>query len=332
MSALCLVILLDSRVRRYAIKRALLDIPNHRSSHDNPTPRGGGLAILITYVGILPFIGYLYPSGWNILLLIGLSAAAIGGLGWVDDRSGLSPGLRLVIQSLVAIGLIAVIGPFRELELGGLMYDLQWLAWPVTLLWVVWLTNLYNFMDGIDGIAGTEAAVGSGTIAVWFALYGEGYLAIVSLVLMGAVLGFLVWNWPPARIFLGDVGSIMLGMLFAVLSVIGVTKYGMPWTGFIILLSVFLADATVTLIRRIIRKEILSQPHRSHFYQRAVQCGWSHRQVTTSVLLVNLVLAGLATLEVMRVRPGILWIGLAVILLVILALFITQHERRRIVT
>lgn len=318
-------------VRRYALNGALLDIPNIRSSHAVPTPRGGGLAIPIVVVAVVGMGLWVYTAHWRAMLSLAIGVILIGGLGWLDDHLNLPARLRLAIQTVVALLLVLTIGAIRTLEVAGVALDLHWLGWPLTVLWIVWLTNLYNFMDGIDGIAGIEAVIASGTMSIWFAVYGDVYLVVLALAIMGSVLGFLVWNWPPARIFMGDVGSVTLGLLFAILAIIGVTRHDMPWSGFIILLSVFLADATITLVLRIIRKERVAEAHKTHFYQRAAHSGWSHKQVTSTVLLVNVLLAILATLEVMRVQPLLLWSVGAVLLLAALVMTVLRRERAQAV-
>lgn len=268
-------------------RRARLDIPNERSSHTVPTPRGAGIAV----VGAVLL-------AWIALTLAGRAPAAVGAaalgaaiiavVSWCDDWRGVSPALRLVAQAAaVAIGLAA-------LPAGGILRD--WLG-PVpalalaALAWL-WFVNLFNFMDGIDGLAGGEAAALGAGLSLYAGI-GAGHdpaLAALAAAAAGAAGGFLVWNWAPARIFLGDVGSAPLGYLFGFL-LLGLVFRG-HWKIALILPLYFLADASVTLARRLLRGERVWLAHREHFYQRAVQRGLGHAAVTRRVLAADLLLIG----------------------------------------
>lgn len=327
-AAFVIALALTGLVRRYALRGALLDVPNPRSLHRVPTPRGGGLGVVVAFLAAVAAVALLERDWWPAGAALAGVTLALGTLGWVDDHHDLAQAPRLVAQIAVAVAAVALIGPIRELRLGEYVFPLAWLAWPATLLWLVGLTNFYNFMDGIDGIAGGQAVLAAGTLAVWFTACGRADLALLCLGLAGAALGFLTWNWPPARIFMGDVGSVTLGALFGLLAVIGVVQCGLPWSAFVILLGIFLADATLTLLRRMLAGEAWFRPHHSHFYQRAVRTGLSHRQVTGAVLGAGLLLAGLATLDALRVAPGWLWPILAGLLLGLLVMLVKWRERR----
>jgi UDP-N-acetylmuramyl pentapeptide phosphotransferase/UDP-N-acetylglucosamine-1-phosphate transferase len=269
-------------------KLALLDHPNYRSSHSVPTPRGGGIAV--TGSVLLVWL-VLHEMGWVAPSIIGI---ALGGgflavISWIDDLGGLSPGVRLVAQAAaVTIGMLALPEPGGLLEawLGPRLY----LA-AAGVLWIWWI-NLFNFMDGIDGLAASEsAAIGGGLLL--FAGIGEGRDAATALLAAGfggAAIGFLLWNWSPARIFLGDVGSIPLGYLSGFL-LLGVATQG-RWKVALILPLYFLADATITLCRRLLRGEQVWQAHRQHFYQRAVRAGFGHAGIVERVAAANLLLIG----------------------------------------
>jgi UDP-N-acetylmuramyl pentapeptide phosphotransferase/UDP-N-acetylglucosamine-1-phosphate transferase len=262
------------------LRRAdILDRPNERSSHLAPTPRGGGIALVGTVLAaILALVaaGRLPPR----LLLPAAAAAGLAIVSWIDDRRGLAPWPRLAAQAVaVALGSLAL--PRANPAL---------LA-AAGLLWL-WAINLFNFMDGIDGLAGGEAAMVAA--GLWLAaLCGAGVdagTALIAAGLSGAAAGFLVWNWSPARIFMGDVGSVPLGYLFGFL-LLGLALRG-SWRLALILPLYFLADATITLGLRLVRGEPVMQPHRRHFYQRAVQQGLGHAAVTMRVLAADLVLIG----------------------------------------
>jgi Fuc2NAc and GlcNAc transferase len=318
---------LTRRILLYARRKAVIDIPGERSSHTIPTARGGGLAVVLVFLAGALLTLLLAPEHGRQLLILCLATGAMAGLGWADDHADLAPVARLVVQFLIAGAIVYFLGPLRVVELGGLGLELSWLAWPVSLLWLVWMTNLYNFMDGIDGIAAVEGLVAAGTMGLWFAWFDQPHLALLCLVLAGALSGFLVWNWSPARIFMGDVGSLTLGLLFAVLAMAGV-ELGMPLGPFLLLLAVFIADATLTLLKRIARRERLSQAHRGHYYQRATRLGWSHARVSTAVFALNLLLAGLATLELLDTAPAWIWPGAAALVLAGFAGMIELRERR----
>jgi UDP-N-acetylmuramyl pentapeptide phosphotransferase/UDP-N-acetylglucosamine-1-phosphate transferase len=276
---------LGTRALIALLRQRVVDVPNARSSHVTPTPRGGGIAVIGTIAAAwlaLGAAGLVPTSG----MVIALAAAGLATVSWLDDLQGLSPAIRLLAQFVaVALGLWML--PRGAIFQGWLPSGLDAVA--AALLWV-WFANLFNFMDGIDGIAGSEAAAIGIGIAVVAA--GDVGLAWPAAAIVGAALGFLVWNWMPARIFLGDVGSVPLGYL------LGYLLYQLAlrgqWQAALILPSYFLADATITLLRRLARGERVWQAHREHFYQRAVQRGLSHAAVVTRVIAADLVLVACA--------------------------------------
>lgn len=291
-------------VLRYALRRQLLDLPNARSSHTRPTPRGGGLAVAaVILVGIaaLTFSGWLpRPTG---LAVVG-GGLLIAGVGWLDDHRSLPASLRAGVHVVAAGWAVWWLGGLPALRVGDGVARLGWAGGLLALLGVVWATNLYNFMDGIDGLAAGEAVV-VGLIGGGLLLAGDrAELAGVAFLTAGASGGFLVWNWSPARIFMGDVGSGLLGFMFAVLAVASENAGGVPVLGWLMLLGVFVFDATATLLRRAAGGERWYEAHRSHAYQRAVQSGWSHRSVTSCLLLLTAVL-GVGTWVACQ-RPGLL--------------------------
>ncbi len=271
-------------------RRAVLDLPNNRSSHTIPTPRGGGLAV----VGVL-LIGLLVAGTVDILpvrnaLILGGLTLFLAATSLCDDLYNLNPLIRFgshILAVAVALTLALVSGPF----LGGLVLPAVELV-LIGLGWV-WFINLFNFMDGIDGIAATQTiSIGLGSAALVGFTQGDPAVAIVGLLLAGSAFGFLPANWSPAQIFLGDVGSIPLGFLCAWL-LLSLAGAGLGVAAFILSL-VFFADATITLFKRLLRGEKIWQAHRQHFYQQAVQRGLSHRQTTQGAAVANLALIGLA--------------------------------------
>ncbi len=267
-------------------RRNVLDRPNERSSHAVPTPRGGGIAligtVLLAWLG-LAALGRVDAAVISVCLAAGMLASVC----WIDDLHGLSPLTRLAAQAAaVAIGLLAL--PETAHEPSGLLgLPVSYVA--VAFIWLWWI-NLYNFMDGIDGIAGTEAAAISGGLLLLTAA-GNGVDPTVVLLagaVFGASLGYLMWNWSPARIFLGDVGSAPLGYVIGFL-LIGLAGTG-RWKIALILPLYFLADATITLGRRALRGEKVWQPHRQHFYQQAVGHGLGHAAVVRRVIVADFLL------------------------------------------
>lgn len=266
-----------------------LDQPNERSLHVTPTPRTGGVGVM---AGLL--------AGGALVALAGLGslplAAALtgaGGLalvGLADDRFGLSARLRLLAQLLVAGAYLALLGPA-----GG---GLEWLALGLGL---VWMGNLYNFMDGSDGLAGGMALFGFAAFAVAAALAGQAGLALVCTGVAAAAAGFLVFNFHPARIFMGDVGSVPLGFLAGALGLAGRESGAWPLWFPLLVFAPFILDATVTLLRRALRGERIWQAHRTHYYQRLVQMGLGHRR---TALLAYALMAGTGGAGVLALPLG----------------------------
>lgn len=309
----------------YAQENNILDVPNERSSHSIVTPRGGGLAVAATFIFAVVFIAILDIVSINVAIALVGGGLLIAAIGWVDDKYSVSPRLRLVVHFLAAVWALYWLGGFTQMDMGVTMVHLGWAGSVLAAVGIVWLINLYNFMDGIDGIAGIEAmsvALGAGILLFWNGSQG---LAWVGIILALAVGGFLIWNWPPARIFMGDVGSGFLGYVFAVLALASENSGGLPLLVWIVLLGVFVTDATVTLIRRLFKGEKLSEAHRSHVYQLAVQNGFSHKQVTLTVLGTNMVL-WLGTMVMIRWTNWLL--PMTVILaLVLISVHIILYKR-----
>jgi Fuc2NAc and GlcNAc transferase len=291
---------LTGRMRNYAIAWQILDVPNGRSSHSVPTPRGGGIAVACTVIGLMVIQT---SSG---LLPANIAAALIGGglllalVGWCDDRWGTRPVPRLAAHAAAAIWGVYWVGGLPSLAMGPTVFELGVFGFPLACVAVMWLINLYNFMDGIDGLSGSEAVVVGAAGAMLLYVRGSPSLALVSATVAAASAGFLVWNWPPARIFLGDAGSGLLGYVFAILALASERSGTVPAVVWAMLLAVFVVDSTVTLIRRILRRDPIIVAHKNHAYQRAVQSGLSHRQVTTAVITLNVGLVVAALMAILR--------------------------------
>ena len=269
-------------------RRDMLDYPNERSSHIAPTPRGGGVAMTGSVLLAWIALGHAGLVGSSVIsIVIGTTLLAV--VSWIDDLRGLSPGLRLVAQGVaVTIGILALPAAQGELSAwsGPALYFVA-----IGLIWVWWI-NLFNFMDGIDGLAvGEAAAICAGLLL--FTIVGDGAdppMALLAAGIVGAAVGFLVWNRSPARIFLGDVGSVPLGYLSGYL-LLDLAVRG-RWKIALILPLYFLADATITLFRRLLRGERVWEPHRQHFYQQAVRNGLGHSAVVRRVIAADILLIG----------------------------------------
>lgn len=296
----------------YLHRRAILDHPNDRSSHSIPTPRGGGWGVVLTWLPALLVLGIAAERLETVLPVLA-GAAALVWVSWRDDRGGLPVRVRFGVQAaVVAVGLLAL--PDGLIFQGILPFWLDRLA--AAFAWL-WFLNLFNFMDGIDGIAGGEAAsIGLGLAAVTLLAGTDPLTAEQGAVALGAALGFLVWNWHPARVFMGDVGSVPLGYLFAWL-LLGLAAQGL-WAAALLIPLYFLADATFTLLRRLLAGKKVWQAHREHIYQRAVQGGRTHAAVSGRVLTLNL---GLILLALVSVDAP--WRALVLGLLVTAGLMVT---------
>jgi Fuc2NAc and GlcNAc transferase len=275
-------------VLRLARRLALLDVPNERSSHQLPTPRGGGVAIVFTVVAAWLFAAVYGLVDRQEVVVMASGGLLVAAIGLADDRSDVPAKWRLVVHLIAAAFLVAATGALSSISVAGIDVDPGWLGPILAVLYIVWLLNLYNFMDGIDGIAGVEAVTVALPASLLLWLTGDTGLAAVTAALGAASLGFLVWNWPPAKIFMGDVGSSYLGYTFGALAVLSHETAGLDIYAWSILLGVFIVDATVTLLRRVVTRQRFYEAHRSHAYQHAVDRHGSHATVSIAVGIVNL--------------------------------------------
>jgi Fuc2NAc and GlcNAc transferase len=286
-AVLALSLVLTAAMRRFALSHGVLDVPNARSSHSRPMPRGGGISIVVASTCALIAL-----STWGAIPLH-LAIALSGGLlvaliGFIDDRHKVAPPIRLIVHATAAIWALAWLGGLPPLRIGDHMFVFSWPGYVLGTLGIVWTLNLFNFMDGIDGIAGSEAvfvAAAGGTLVVLAT--GPGPIALVSLMFGAACAGFLFWNWPPAKIFMGDVGSGYVGFFVAVLAIAAAGETSVALLVWLILGGAFFVDATVTFARRLARGERIYEAHRSHAYQWLARRWQSHKRVTLVVLLVN---------------------------------------------
>ena len=279
---LILSFILTYQIKNYAIKKSLVDIPNDRSSHTTPTPHGGGIAIAISWFLGISYLFYFddIDSSLYYSLMVGV---VISSVSYLDDLFELSAKLRLLVQSFVAMLGLYFIGGLDSVDFGLFSISNQLFTTLFAFFMIVWFINLYNFLDGIDGYAGSEAVFLG---LAGFILFNDSPF----LVLVFSVLGFLVWNWHKAKIFMGDVGSTLLGYNVAIFTIYYTNQDSMNLWIWVILFGVFWFDATLTLFRRYKNGEKLSQAHRKHLYQRAVQSGLAHDRVVIYSIFINIVL------------------------------------------
>ena len=281
--------LLTPILRKYLLRKGVMDIPNERSSHSVPTPRGGGIGIVLSFLLALLMLTrrVVMPSNLNWALLGGGLAIAVEG--FLDDHFLLSVRVRIMIHTAAAAWALWQLNGVAPLSIGSVALIWWWARQLIALTGLVWMINLYNFMDGIDGLAGTEAVCVSGFGGVLLFWCGFGAMAQGAWSLAAASAGFLVWNWPPAKIFMGDAGSGFLGFVLGVFAISNAIER--PWMlwPWLILLSVFIVDSTVTLLRRWMNRARWYQAHCSHAYQHAARRWNSHGRVTIAIAMINVI-------------------------------------------
>lgn len=298
---------------RWLRARRILDWPDERRSHLQPTPRGGGLAMLLGFALALVAI----PAQWLAVLPLLLLTGMVATLGWLEDRHELPVRARLLAMLGFAGGLVAYFGPVTQVEIFELVMPWSWLWTGLAVVAVVWLINLHNFMDGSDGLAAMQGAWSAGILGWLLYQDGAGAAGLSGLALAGACLGFLCWNRPPARLFMGDVGSLMIGGMVGLLAYAGAAKGLVSIWLSLMICSVFVVDATATLLRRVRMEGQWYTPHREHAYQRLIGAGWSHAQVLGLYASVNLALV-LPLVVLVHRRP--IWEGPAVTFLLVILL------------
>jgi Fuc2NAc and GlcNAc transferase len=291
LSSFTLSLILTYFVKVFALKFNVIDIPNIRSSHANPTPRGGGLAIVITWFFsiTMTFIFGKIESSLYYAFLCGLLLAIIS---MIDDIFDIKPVFRLFVQTLTAIMALYFLKGIDSFDFFGIN-NMKIMINLLAVVGIVWFINLFNFLHGIDGYASIETII----MAVVMYFYSDNY---IFLFLVSATSGFLYWNWPKAKIFMGDIGSTQLGFILVVFGIYFHNTTDFSIIHWLLLSSLFWFDATLTLLRRIRNREKLSEAHKKHVYQRAVQSGYSHLQTIIFSVLLNLVIIGLVLISLKK--------------------------------
>lgn len=276
--------LLCGSYMRFARARHFLDIPNERSSHSMPIPHSGGVALLSAFTLGLLFSAWFY-SMWDVptALLVG-AALVLMFLGVIDDFFTLSIGLRVAIYSVICVWLASTL--LQPVDIGS--DGIHLLLLSLTALAMLWFVNLYNFMDGIDGIATLQTILACCFAAVLSSIDGHnGGYVLLCLLLAAAHGGFLIWNFPPARLFMGDAGSVPTGFLLAAIALLGAVQGQLNPFCWVVLLAVFITDASWTLVWRFSTGQPFTQPHRLHAYQRLGRHWGSHLRVNILLLAIN---------------------------------------------
>ena len=280
--------LVTAGTRVCLVSRGVMDLPNSRSSHAAPVPRGGGLGIVLVFLSAVAWLLHRQVVPAALFWALSGGGIAIGIVGFLDDRFRLTPWPRLIVHSLAAAWALLCFHAMQPSLFDNYGVFWSWAGRGAALMGLVWLTNLFNFMDGIDGLAGMEAACVSGLGALLLSRNVLPGYAQVCWMLAAASLGFLIWNWPPAKIFLGDAGSGFLGFSLGVLALFSSQAgpaFLWPW---LILLAVFIVDSTVTLLRRVFSRARWYEAHRSHAYQHAARMWGSHAKVTLAAAGIDI--------------------------------------------
>lgn len=327
LAALCggVSLALTGIVRAYALRYQLLDTPNARSSHSVPTPKGGGIAVLAaTILGLALGVGLsLIEARLAVTLAVGM--LLLSTVGWLDDTREVRASVRFAVHLAVACWTLCQLGGLPLVRVVNGVASVGALGYLLGVVGIVWSINLFNFMDGIDGLAGSQVVLIFGAGAMLLLARGDASLGLIAIVVAAASAGFLAWNWPPAKLFLGDVGSGALEYLVAALAIASENSHSVPLVAFVILGGVFIVDATITLLRRLARGGRATEAHRDHAYQRLTRAWGSHRSVTVGAAGVTMLLAILAAVG--SATPLLLLPVLLLAALLLAGLFLAAERR-----
>ena len=314
---LLLSFLLTYFIKNYALKKSLVAHVNERSSHSIPTPHGGGIAIALTWFAGLIYL-FVFDKIEPTLFYALLVGALINIVSFFDDIYELSARLRLAAQSAVTVVGLYFIGGLESIDFGVFAIQNQIVTSFFAFLMILWYINLTNFIDGINGYVGSEVVFLSVTGVL---LFGDAHFCVLAV----AVLGFLYWNYNKAKIFMGDVGSTLLGYNIGIFTIYYANQEASSFWVWIMLFAVFWFDATVTLVRRKLNSEKLSQAHKKHAYQRLTQAGWSHFKVTNYVMALNVVIFSF----VYFIPNLAVSFGLIIVLLCVVMIFVEKKNAFR---
>jgi UDP-GlcNAc:undecaprenyl-phosphate/decaprenyl-phosphate GlcNAc-1-phosphate transferase len=309
-----------SWLRRSSVAKAVIDLPNHRSLHTRPTPKVGGIGIAAGIILSITVSSIFSPIGSSMLSPTLFAFAALVGISTLDDATQLTVKVRLSLHLLIVLTWIIWCFALSQLHASRQLTPVSIAAITlIVTLGIVWATNLFNFMDGSDGLAGCMALLGFTSYGIAASMAGDITLFAICICACGAILSFLYFNWPAAQVFLGDSGSIPLGFLAAAIGTIGVFRGHWPADFPLMLFAMFWIDATYTLVIRLIRGRKLGEPHRDHWYQKAIQSGNTHQKVLLIHVICNTVICALAlcslkhaVTEVLALRTFIIGLVIAI--------------------
>ena len=327
--ATLLTFLLTILIRKNAIQKNQLDIPNERSSHTAPTPRGAGVAVATVFIVGLLALRVAEKISDETFISIALPGFFVAIIGRLDDLGYLtSAKWRLVGHFFVAIVAVWLVGGLPSLPIANSSIDFGMAGNVLAVIYLVWMLNLFNFMDGIDLITGVETITASGATAIFLAIKADDDFWLVPAILAATVLGFMFLNIPPAKIFLGDVGSGFIGFAIALISLVAADENALIAWAMVILLAVFISDSTVTLLRRVIKREHLYVAHRTHAYQNLTKRVNKHVSVSLGVGAINLFwLLPIAWLVANESVVPIVGVTIAYIPVIALALFLKAGKQ-----
>jgi UDP-N-acetylmuramyl pentapeptide phosphotransferase/UDP-N-acetylglucosamine-1-phosphate transferase len=274
--------LLTFFIRRLAIRKSILDFPNERSSHKIPTPKVGGLAVAVVWFSGLIYL-YITNNIEHRLFFSFIPGALLVVIGIIDDIVAIRPLYRLIFQMVVSCIAITIIGGLEKIDFGFFTLESKLILSVFAILGTIWFINLFNFLDGIDGYIGMEIIFITSSALL---LFNDS----VAAILLAATMGFLIWNWQPAKIFMGDAGSTLLGFNMAIFSIYYQNTSKSSLIIWLMLSSVFWFDATLTLCRRLKKREPLILPHKKHAFHRIVQSGFSHQKTVLYAFVLNLII------------------------------------------
>jgi Fuc2NAc and GlcNAc transferase len=304
--------------RKLAINKSMLDLPNERSSHTIPTPRGGGIAIALTWFLSISILYYNNQIDKSLFLAL-FSGLLLSIISLLDDIYTLKNKPRLLVQAIVSgLGLYFT-GGLNSIDLGFIVFSNPYVLNIIAFFTIIWFINLFNFIDGIDGYASSESIF---VIATLYFFTGESFL----LFLLMALVGFLPWNWDKAKIFLGDVGSTLLGYTIIILLFYFHKQHSVNIFEGLVITSLFWFDATYTLIRRFINKENIGQAHRKHAYQRMVQYGFSHQKTVLFGMVINLSFFLLVFLSKEKIISDFTGFLLSIFVLFLVVFFVNKKK------
>jgi Fuc2NAc and GlcNAc transferase len=283
-----LTVVFTAYYRKLAVRWKILDIPNDRSSHTQPIPRGAGITFFLSFNIVLGLLMWQQQLAMYYVYPVLLGGPVILILGYWDDLHSLSAVLRLTFHFLAALFIFGLISAgFSKAVVISFLPNWPWLSAIFCILFIAWFINLYNFMDGCDGLATSIGMVGSGLIAILSYMAGNNDLAIIYVVLAYALAGFLIFNWHPAKVFMGDAGAYYLGYIFGSLALVSKMYYDSSLYLHLIIFGLFIVDATWTLLRRLFRRERVFQGHHMHAFQKLIDRGWGHARVTSLYILIT---------------------------------------------